>query len=101
MWNQIKIGFCIAIPIILYFLVAMVKSRLQKERILDLARSYVREETKLKKKRIQDLEVEYNKNEEKIRDLEDSIATRKLKLAQKYKYEAQSDKDIIDLFGEI
>lgn len=100
MWEKIKIGIYIAIPILLYFLVALVRSRLQKERILDLARSYVKKETKIKQERIKKLEKEYNQNEKEILDLKDSIALRKEKLAYKYRHEAMSDKDIASLFGE-
>lgn len=100
MWDKIKVGIYIAIPIILYFLAALVRSRLQKERILDLARSYVKKETKIKQEKIKKLEKEYNQNEKEILNLKDGIAQRKFELAKKYRKEGLRDKDILDLFGD-
>lgn len=100
MAEKIKIAFYIAIPIILYFLAALVRSRLQKERILDLARSFVKEETKIKQEKIKKLEKEYNQNEREILNLKDSIAQRKFELAKKYRREGLRDKNILDFFGE-
>jgi len=100
MLDKIKIAFYIAIPFLLYFLVMFVKNRMQKERVLDLARSYVRKETKLKKEKIRRLEQDFDKNREEICNLQDSIAKRKYQLAIKYRKEGLRDSDILDLFGD-
>jgi hypothetical protein len=100
MWDKVKIFVYMAIPFVLYFLVMFVKSRMQKERILDLARSYVKKETKLKQEKIRRLEQDYANNQEEISKLKDSVAKRKFELAKKYRKEGLRDKDILDLFGD-